>query len=95
MVIPAIRSFKVDVNAYDVSLAGKSKWVHMVRRKYLVKKIAGMLKLHIYCSPSDMELPFGVAKLHGKLAFWFAESLCTFIPQGSGLGLPIRKQLSM
>ncbi len=38
--IPAIRSFKVDVNAYDVSLAGKSKWVHTVRRKYLVKKIA-------------------------------------------------------
>ncbi len=95
IVIPVICSLKVYVNAYEVLLAGKSKWVHMVRRKYLVKKIAGMLKLHIYCSPSDMELPIGVARLHGKLAFWFADWLCTFIPQGSGLGLPIRKQLSM
>ncbi len=40
ILIPAIRSFKVDVNAYNVLLAGKSKWVHAVKRQYLVKKIA-------------------------------------------------------
>ncbi len=40
IVIPVICSFKFDVNAYDVLLARKSEWVHTVRLKYLVKKIA-------------------------------------------------------